>query len=88
MCELLLYYLRERVDEKNTDLRYLAITNIYEHYLFDAQEFERLFYSDKQLLKEYKDFTEDRKVSSNTDFFYKRILTVNSPYNIICYGFQ
>ena len=73
MCELLLYYLRERVDEKNTDLKYLTLTNIYEHFFFDAQEFERLFYSDKQLVKEYKDFTDDRKVSSNTDFFYKEI---------------
>lgn len=73
MCELLLYYLRERVDEKNTDLKYLAVTNIYEHFFFDAQEFERVFYSDKRLLKEYKDFADDRKVSSNTDFFYKEI---------------
>ncbi len=73
MCELLLYYLRERIDEKNTDLKYLAITNIYEHYFFDAQEFERLFYSDKKLVKEYRDFADDRKVSSNTDFFYKEI---------------
>jgi Eco57I restriction endonuclease. len=73
MCELLLYYLRERIDEKNTDLKYLAITNIYEHFFFDAQEFERLFYSDKQLIKEYEDFVNDRKVSSNTDFFYKEV---------------
>lgn len=73
MCELLLYYLRERVDEKNTDLKYLAVTNIYEHFFFDAQEFERLFYSDRQLVKEYKDFSDDRKVSSNTNFFYKEI---------------
>lgn len=60
-------------DEKNTDLKYLAVTNIYEHFFFDAQEFERLFYSDKQLIKEYRDFADDRKVSSNTDFFYKEI---------------
>uniref|UniRef100_UPI0026DCC8F7 type IIG restriction enzyme/methyltransferase n=1 Tax=uncultured Butyricimonas sp. TaxID=1268785 RepID=UPI0026DCC8F7 len=73
MYELLLYYLRERIDEKNTDLKYLAITNIYEHFFFDAQEFERLLYADKQLLKEYRDFADDRKVSSNTDFFYKEI---------------
>ena len=73
MQELLLYYLRERIDENNTDLKYLAITNIYEHFLFDAQEFERVFYSNKDLIKEYKDFASDRKVSSNTDFFYKEI---------------
>ncbi|MFA7636128.1 MAG: Eco57I restriction-modification methylase domain-containing protein, partial [Monoglobales bacterium] len=71
--ELLLYYLRERVDDKNTDLKYLVVTNIYEFYIFDAQEFERLFYSNSKLIKEYKDFSTDRKVSSNTDFFYKEI---------------
>jgi len=73
MQELLLYYLRERVDEKNTELKYLVITNIYEYFIFDAQEFERIFYSNSKLIKEYKNFADDRLVSSNTDFFYKEI---------------
>ncbi|WP_448790269.1 type IIG restriction enzyme/methyltransferase, partial [Bacteroides graminisolvens] len=73
MQEILLYYLRERIDAKNTELKYLIITNIYEYYIFDAQEFERIFHSNQKLLKEYRSFKDDRLVSSNTDFFYKVI---------------
>ena len=73
MQEILLYYLRERIDAKNTELKYLVITNIYEYYIFDAQEFERIFHSNQKLLKEYRNFKDDRLVSSNTDFFYKEI---------------
>ena len=71
--EILFYYLRERVSKKNNDLKYLVVTNIYEFYIFDAKEFERVFHSNTKLLEEYKDFINDRKVSSNTDFFYKEI---------------
>ena len=48
--ELLLYYLRERVGKKNIQLKQLVVTNIYEFFVFDAQEFERVFYSNKKLL--------------------------------------
>lgn len=54
-------------------MKYLVITNIYEYYIFDAQEFERIFHSNQKLLKEYRNFKDDRLVSSNTDFFYKEI---------------
>ena len=73
MQEILLYYLRERIDSKNTELKYLVITNIHEYYIFDSQEFERIFYSNRKLIKEYCDFKEERLVSSSTDFFYKEI---------------
>ena len=35
--ELLLYYLRERVEKKNIQLKQLIITNIHELFIFDAQ---------------------------------------------------
>ena len=44
-----------------------------EFFIFDAQLFERLFYKNKQLLTEYRDFAAGRKTSSKTDFFYKEI---------------
>ena len=49
--ELLLYYLRERHTNKNIQLKQLIVTNIYEYFVFDAQEFERLFYSNKKLIE-------------------------------------
>ena len=74
--EILLYYLRERVDKKNIQLKQLVITNIYEFFIFDAQEFERVFYSNKKLLKAFDDFNNGKLTSDKTDFFYKEIASV------------
>lgn len=71
--EVLLYYLRERHDKKNIQLKNLIITNIYEYFVFDAQEFERLFYSNKKLIGRYEEFRDGALTSDKTDFFYKEI---------------
>ena len=71
--ELLLYYLRERVEKKNIQLKQLIVTNIYEFFIFDAKEFERAFYSNKKLLKRFSEFTEGSLSSDKTEFFYKEI---------------
>ena len=73
--ELLLYYLRERHINKNIQLKQLIVTNIYEYFVFDAQEFERLFYSQKKLLKQFEEFNDGVLTSEKTDFFYKEIAT-------------
>ena len=71
--ELLLYYLRERHTNKNIQLKQLIVTNIYEYFVFDAQEFERLFYSNKKLIKRFEEFNDGALTSEKTDFFYKEI---------------
>ena len=71
--ELLLYYLRERISKKNSDIKYLIATNLYEYFIFDAQEFEQKFYQNKKLKKEFQDFEDGRKTSRKTDFFYSEI---------------
>ena len=71
--ELLLYYLRERHTNKNIQLKQLIVTNIYEYFVFDAQEFERLFYSNKKLIKRFEEFNDGTLTSEKTDFFYKEI---------------
>ena len=71
--ELLLYYLRERHTNKNIQLKQLIVTNVYEYFIFDAQEFERLFYSNKKLLKRFEEFNDGVLTSEKTDFFYKEI---------------
>ena len=71
--ELLLYYLRERIEKKNIQLKQLVVTNIYEYFIFDAQEFERVFYSNKKLIKRFTDFNDGTLTSDKTDFFYKEI---------------
>ena len=73
MHELILYYLRERVNEKNIDIRHLVITNIYEWFIFDASVFEKLFAKNTKLVKAFNDWDSGQKVSTNTDLFYKEI---------------
>ncbi|MBD2136525.1 type II restriction endonuclease, partial [Anabaena sp. FACHB-1237] len=71
--ELVLYFLRERILEKNLEIKYLIATNIYEWFIFDAQMFEKLFVENKSFLKQFNDFEEGRLTSKKTEFFYKEI---------------
>lgn len=73
MHEIILYYLRERIEHHNNDIKYIAITNIYEWFVFDAPEFERLFFKNGSLVKEYKAWAAGQKVSTNNDLFYNEI---------------
>ena len=71
--ELLYYYLNERVTKENTSVKYLIATNTYEVFVWDAQLFEKKFYRNKPLLKEYDDFINKRLDFTDTDSFYKKI---------------
>ncbi len=71
--ELLLYYMRERITHKNTELKHLVVTNIYEWYIFDAQLFNKLFAENKLFVKQFIDFEEHRLSGNSTDYFYKEI---------------
>ena len=48
--ELVHYYLQERIYKKNTSIKYLIATNVYDWFKFDAQDFEKLFFENKTLL--------------------------------------
>ncbi len=71
--ELVLYYLRERITQKNLEVKHLVATNINEWYIFDATLFDRLFAQNKNLVKQFTDFEEGRLADNKTDFFYKQI---------------
>lgn len=71
--EMVLYYLRERITNKNLAIRYLIATNIYEWFIFDANIFEKHFAHSKSLVKQYADFEEGRLSGKTTEFFYKEI---------------
>lgn len=71
--ELVFYYLKERIINKNTEIKHLIATNIYEWYIFDAQLFEKVFAQNKPLVKKFIDFQEKRSGGNNTDFFYSEI---------------
>ena len=62
--ELLLYYLKERVDKKNNNIKHLIATNGYEWYLFKGEDFYTYFYKNTRLKKEYEAFRDGEKDST------------------------
>ena len=71
--ELVWYFLGERIIHKNTEIKHLIITNVYEWFIFDAQVFERQFAQNKTLIKQYNDFINRTALDNKTEWFYKEI---------------
>ena len=68
--ELILYYLRERVEHNNIDIKYLVVTNIYEWFIIDEVWFEKIVFRNTKLKKDFENW----KLSGNdTKFFYDSI---------------
>lgn len=75
--EAVLYYLRERIENQNNEIKHIIITNVYEWFVFNAHDFERAFYADTNqglsLKNDFKKWNSGQKTSKNTDFFYHEI---------------
>ncbi len=71
--ELILYYLRERITNKNVEIKHVIATNINEWFIFDAIVFDKLFAQNNDLVKKFIDFEERRLSDTTTDFFYSQI---------------
>ena len=71
--QLILYFLRERVTDKNLEIKHLIVTNIYEWFIFDGKTFEELFFANKALVNQFCDFEAGRLSNTKTDFFYQQI---------------
>ena len=52
--EIVLYYLRQVVEEENKEIKFLIVTNIYEWFIFDGVWFERNVRRNPKLVKAYK----------------------------------
>ena len=70
--EIILYFFRER-NTGNTNIRHVVICTEFEMYVFDASDFERTFYQNKALRKDFEDWLTGKKSDSTTDFFYREI---------------
>lgn len=70
--ELLLYYLQER-SAGNIDLKHLIITNAYEWFVFDAADFERLFFQNTALKKRFAEWQKGVLTDDRTAYFYNEI---------------
>jgi len=71
--ETIHYFLHERIFKQNKDIKHIIITNIYEWFIFDAADFEKLFYANKTFRNQYEDWYEKKLVGTTTDWFYNEI---------------
>ncbi|MDJ0367752.1 TaqI-like C-terminal specificity domain-containing protein [Hymenobacter sp. H14-R3] len=71
--QLLFYYLEDRSDDRADDFRRLVVTTGFEWYIFDAQDFNALFWKNTELRRAFKDFKNKAKASPDTSFFYQNI---------------
>lgn len=73
MHKLILYYLQERIIHSNIDIKYLVATNIYEWFIFDASVFDKLFYKNQKLTKDFNEWHNKQKTSADRALFYDHI---------------
>ena len=74
MQETVLYYMRERVQNKNLDLKHIVITDGFQWFMFEAADFEKYFRDNKDLQKHYNDFEINPTLfSEKTSTFYNEI---------------
>ncbi len=71
--ELLLYFFRERIKGNNLEIKNLVATNTLECFIFDAKDFETIFYENKNLQKAYRNWDAGDLSGDKTKFFYDQI---------------
>jgi adenine-specific DNA-methyltransferase len=77
--ELILYYLHERIEVGNFQVKQLVITNINEWYIIDANHFDKHIYNNTQIKKLYDTKISDRK---NNPHFYEEIEKIVSKIDV------
>jgi adenine-specific DNA-methyltransferase len=77
--ELILYYLDERHQAGNNQLKQLLITNVYEWYIIDANYFDKHIYRNTQIKKLYETKLNDKK---DNPFFYEEIAKIISGLSV------
>jgi adenine-specific DNA-methyltransferase len=65
--QLIKYYFDERTLFKNTNIKYLIISNAFEWFVFDEKDFNDWFYNDSKLKKDYETCLQEKK---KDDYFY------------------
>lgn len=70
--ETILYFMRER-EQGNINLKHIIITNIHNWFIFDATEYERIFWSNKKFRKSFLDWHNKKTLNNKTEFFYYEI---------------
>ncbi len=73
LYQAILYFMRERIDENNINLKSVVVTNINQWFIFRAADFNRLFYDNARFRKQYEDWKNNQLINHNTSLFYDEI---------------
>jgi hypothetical protein len=85
--ELMQYYAEERIIYNNLEIKHLIITNSIRWFIFNAAEFERVFFQNKIFVKNFNDWYHGHLESKNKDWFYAsfaKSFVENSDETIVC----
>ncbi|MBP2057222.1 hypothetical protein J2Z60_000386 [Lactobacillus colini] len=72
--ELVAYYLKERIINKNLEVKRGIVTNGYDFFVIDSRELEKHFIKNKKLVDNFKKFENRQLSSTNTDFLYSEVI--------------
>jgi type II restriction/modification system DNA methylase subunit YeeA len=70
--EAVLYFMRER-EKGNISIFHIIITDFYQFYIFDAKDFEELFWKRSDIKKLYNDFNNHSVLMDSTKEFYQEL---------------
>ncbi|MDJ0624936.1 MAG: hypothetical protein QNJ31_01035 [Candidatus Caenarcaniphilales bacterium] len=77
--EAIFYFLFEKVECKNNELKHLIITNFKEFYIFDAQDVAKaFFYEGSSLVKEFKKWSNKLLNRSLNGLSLKTVIPIQS----------
>lgn len=71
-CELVLYYLREEIRNRNTDIKHLVITDCYQYFIFEKKLFYELFAKNSAFVNRVLEA--DQRGGDNTEYIYEKII--------------
>ena len=72
--ELVSYYLKERIINKNLEVKRGIVTNGYEFFVIDSKELEKYFIKNKKLVENFKKFEKRQLSATTTDFLYNEVV--------------
>lgn len=72
--ELVAYYLRERLINKNIEIKKGIVTNGYQFFVIDSNELEKYFYKNKKLVENFKKFERRQLSSTKTEFLFDEVI--------------
>lgn len=71
LYELILYYIREEIGKRNTDIKHLVITDCWEYFVFEKRLFYQLFARNKRFVQKVIDADTS---NDKTDYIYNAII--------------